>query len=910
MSNPRYGSGKQQFIGQGVDVDLTKLDPAAYEGALAYSENQLYFSDGSIWTIPQDITDIARPRGVPPTTDVERAQLRLSPFNSPTGETQTGIIFEWNADGTPDFSVGANIQTRTVTSTIADLYQTLYPEDGFDPGDTIWWRARYLGTNGTQSQYSTPIAQVYPDFITDPSAVTREGAVTGALEITPFESAFGLNYVETQIEIYELDGVTLFQAFTSVTGASTPVPETVAEGAAYIWRARYAGRVGAAGPVLVTEWTAKRTFLNGARSMILVYDPALAVARTISLPLRGVVNVTVDWGDGTSNTYTTAATPTKTYAAGVTGPVTVTISGQLTSYGYGTTGGIPSQQGLLRVDNFGFDLGLTSLPGAFRGTTASFSFIPSDLPPQITDLSGLFQQSFSTADITNLNVSSVQNFSQMFDTNTVFNQDISGWDTSSATNMRRMFATATAFNQDIGGWDTSGVTDMQAMFYLATAFNQDIGNWNVSNVTDMSQMFLRANAFNNGGSPSINNWDTSSVTNMLGMFDGNSGNGIFNQPIGNWDVSNVTNMQNMFSRQASFNQDISGWNTSSVTDMSQMFFVSPAFNQNIGGWDTSSVTTMRGMFNSAVAFNQDIGSWNVSNVTNMSLMFNTALAFNQDIGSWDISSVTDMLSMFNNAPTFNNGGSSSIGNWDTSSVTNMAQLFGSARGFNQDIGSWDTSSVTTMQSMFSYADGPNSFNRYIGGWDVSNVSSMSSMFFAANVYNQSLGDWDLNTSSVIMTRFEFKGANEENYSRTLVGWANNLAANDGPYDTTLELSATRLYNTTVYAAGSRFESADAARAFLVGARAVSVTGASDANANTSYAYNGTTLAYEAANGWYFITAGTSWALYDGTDTLQATGTGTAPGTGPHTATAWDGVLSAATVLRTGAGWTITGDAAA
>jgi len=151
--------------------------------------------------------------------------------------------------------------------------------------------------------------------------------------------------------------------------------------------------------------------------------------------------------------------------------------------------------------------------------------------------------------------------------------------------------------------------------------------------------------------------------------------------------------------------------------------------------------------------------------------------------------------------------------------------------------------------------------------------------------------------------------NAENYSRMLVGWANDLALDDGPYALTMGLNATRQYNSTVYASGSRFTNAVAARAFLVGARVVSVTGSSDTNANTTYTYNGTTLRYVAANNWYFATLGTSWGLYDASNVLQATGTGTAAGSGPQTATAWTGVLSAATVLRTGAGWTITGDAA-
>jgi hypothetical protein len=161
--------------------------------------------------------------------------------------------------------------------------------------------------------------------------------------------------------------------------------------------------------------------------------------------------------------------------------------------------------------------------------------------------------------------------------------------------------------------------------------------------------------------------------------------------------------------------------------------------------------------------------------------------------------------------------------------------------------------------------------------------------------------------------FKAGAFSQENYSRTLIGWANYIATTDGPYAVSLPIGAgagSQLYNANNYVPGARFTNAVAARAFLVGGRVVSVTGASDANANTTYTYNGTTQTYDAANGWKFAVLGSAWGLYDASAVLQATGTGGAIGSGPHTVTSWTGVLSAATVLRTGAGWTITGDAAA
>ena len=187
--------------------------------------------------------------------------------------------------------------------------------------------------------------------------------------------------------------------------------------------------------------------------------------------------------------------------------------------------------------------------------------------------------------------------------------DVTSWDTSSVTNMSNMFHSNSAFNQDIGNWNTSSVTNMSYMFYNTSAFNQDIGGWNVSNVTNMSYMFQSNSAFNQD----ISNWDTSNVLNMSYMFSGNSA---FNQDIGNWNTSSVTNMSYMFYNISAFNQDIGNWNTSSVTDMSWMFAENSAFNQDIGNWNTSSVTNMVYMFAYNSVFNQDLSMWNVVNVSN------------------------------------------------------------------------------------------------------------------------------------------------------------------------------------------------------------------------------------------------------------------------------------------------------
>jgi surface protein len=300
----------------------------------------------------------------------------------------------------------------------------------------------------------------------------------------------------------------------------------------------------------------------------------------------------------------------------------------------------------------------------------------------------------------------------------------------------------------------ANVTNMREVFSGATAFNQDIGLWNIS-----------------------------SVTNVIFMFQGASS---FNQYIGGWSTSHLTNLDVMFENASAFNQDISSWNTSNVTVMARMFLGATAFNQDIGSWNTAAVTNMDRVFSGATAFNQDIGSWNTAAVTNMGRMFDSAAAFNQDIGSWNTAAVTNMDRVFSGATAFNQD----IGSWNTAAVTNMNQMFDSAAAFNQDIGSWNTSAVT----------------------------SMFGMFLNATSFNQDIGAWSLRTAGVSMgSMLNNSGLSTENYSRTLIGWANSVDANsDLPAAVTLGATG-RTYNNTAYVSGETYNDAVAARAYLTGA---------------------------------------------------------------------------------------------
>ena len=172
--------------------------------------------------------------------------------------------------------------------------------------------------------------------------------------------------------------------------------------------------------------------------------------------------------------------------------------------------------------------------------------------------------------------------------------------------------------------------------------------------------------------------------------------------------------------------------------------------------------------------------------------------------AWDVSGVDNLRSVFRDTPF-----DQDIGGWDVSGVTTIAFIF-SGSSFNRDIGDWDVSGITDMSDAFRSAP----FNQDIGGWDVSSANNMNNLFRGSS-FNRDIGDWDLRRAGVTMSEMLTEcDMSTENYSRTLIGWANYVASSPGgPFD--VSLGATGLtYDGTVYEPGATYTNAVDARAHL------------------------------------------------------------------------------------------------
>jgi surface protein len=255
--------------------------------------------------------------------------------------------------------------------------------------------------------------------------------------------------------------------------------------------------------------------IPSGEGMVLVFDFQVG-QREIKIPLHGLVDCLVLWGDGTSDIYTSSGVKSHVYA--FNGVYTVQIFGIVTIFGSDDNNinlAQWSRSRLVKVLSFG-EVNLISLKYAFYDAL-NLNEVTSVLPSTVLDLSRMFAE------------------------NRDFNLDISGWNTSNVTDMSFMFSSLFGnhkFNQPIGSWDTSKVVTMAGMFSGNFEFNQPIGSWDTSSVTNMFAMFGNQAFFSTG--------------QVYGARK-------FNQPIGDWDVSNVTNMNQMFWDAQQFNQDLSSW---------------------------------------------------------------------------------------------------------------------------------------------------------------------------------------------------------------------------------------------------------------------------------------------------------------------------------------------------------------
>ncbi|MFT7443017.1 MAG: surface protein [Maribacter sp.] len=366
-----------------------------------------------------------------------------------------------------------------------------------------------------------------------------------------------------------------------------------------------------------------------------------------------------------------------------------------------------ARKNLRDIKQFG-DIKFQTFETAFYGCTnliGNFSDTPN--LSECISLQGIFQNCTDfNADLSNWDVSTINDLSFAFENCTNFTSDLSNWNVLNLQSLQHTFFNCTNFNSDLSRWNTRYLNNLENTFYDAINFNSDLSKWNTQNVFTLSGTFYNCSKFNS----LLNDWDVSNVRYLDSTFERCS---IFNSPLTAWNTSRVTTLKRTF-KQSDFNQDINDWDVSNVTDLDSTFRQASDFNKPLNLWDISKVTTLRNTFFQAYAFNQPLNVWNISNVVNL---YGTLYQTNYN---------------------------HQLSNWDTSNVTTMENLFGYGK-FNKSIANWNTSKVQSFFAMFNRAfDTQEAYN--IDLFDISNCIKFGEMFndvtMDTSIYDSILVNWN------------------------------------------------------------------------------------------------------------------------------------------------------------------------
>jgi surface protein len=190
----------------------------------------------------------------------------------------------------------------------------------------------------------------------------------------------------------------------------------------------------------------------------------------------------------------------------------------------------------------------------------------------------------------------MEKFSQVF-TETEFSGDVSKWNTDSFNNVFYMFGNCNQFNSDCS---TKTVTRKAVNNSGRSGNYKEFTDtaWNMDNACNMNSMFRNATIFDNGGNGNgLNTWNIGLGTPLPGdryNLDGMFFNTLFNGDLNNWDVSQCNQFGSMFQNNTVFNGDITNWDFSGLAP---------------GNCAASSIIYfLRG----ATAFNQDISNWDLT----------------------------------------------------------------------------------------------------------------------------------------------------------------------------------------------------------------------------------------------------------------------------------------------------------
>jgi surface protein len=246
----------------------------------------------------------------------------------------------------------------------------------------------------------------------------------------------------------------------------------------------------------------------------------------------------------------------------------------------------------------------------------------------VTDMTNMFFGASALRSVILLNTSSVINMNGLF-SGCISLTTVPLFNTASVTSMESMFNGCINLTS-VPLYNTASVTSMVNMFTGCTLLNS-VPLFNTANVTSMSFMFSSCNSIT-----SVPLFNTASVTNMSGVL--NFCRNLVSVPL--FNTANVTNMSSMFSTCSSITS-VPQFNTANVTNMSSMLN-NCAYITEVPLFNTVAVTNMSSMFSGCRVL-YTVPALNVANVTSFSSVFDTC----RSLSKADLTNISSSISFLN-----------------------------------------------------------------------------------------------------------------------------------------------------------------------------------------------------------------------------------------------------------------------
>ena len=143
---------------------------------------------------------------------------------------------------------------------------------------------------------------------------------------------------------------------------------------------------------------------------------------------------------------------------------------------------------------------------------------------------------------------------------------------------------------EISQWNISNIDNFDNLLHSCYAVTLDISGWDVSHVTSMNYTFLG----NNELDIDFSSWNVDNVKSFVNTFDGCKYSEI--KGVEEWTMQSATNIASMFAKCHLFNRDVSSWNVTKTTSINGMFSDCKYFNKDLSKWKLESMSVWSGVY--------------------------------------------------------------------------------------------------------------------------------------------------------------------------------------------------------------------------------------------------------------------------------------------------------------------------